>query len=38
MENTRKGSSILSEMIDQGKVILVGAEYELETGKVTFFE
>lgn len=32
------GSQILEQMVQQGKLKIVGAEYSLETGEVTFFE
>jgi carbonic anhydrase len=34
----RRGSRILEERIRGGKLALVGAEYSLETGSVTFFD
>ena len=34
----RHGSAVLENLIEQGKLIVVGAEYSLETGRVTFFD
>jgi carbonic anhydrase len=34
----RHGSQILEELIEGGKLLIVGAEYALETGQVEFFE
>lgn len=34
----RHGSAVLENLIEQGKLSIVGAEYSLETGAVTFFE
>lgn len=34
----RHGSKILEELIEQGKLLVVGAEYSLETGVVDFFD
>jgi carbonic anhydrase len=34
----RHGSDILESMIAQGKLLVVGAEYSLESGEVDFFE
>ena len=34
----RHGSEVLEGLIAQGKLIVVGAEYSLETGEVTFFD
>lgn len=34
----RHGSSVLEHLIEQGKLKIVGAEYSLETGEVTFFD
>jgi len=34
----RHGSGILEELIQTGRVVVVGAEYSLETGVVDFFE
>ena len=38
MESVKKDSPILGELIDSGKVILVGGVYDLDTGRVKFFE
>ncbi|ACR13974.1 carbonic anhydrase [Teredinibacter turnerae] len=32
------GSEILEQLVEQGKLKIVGAEYSLETGEVTFFD
>ena len=34
----RHGSAIIEQMIDQGGLMIVGAEYSLETGIVDFFD
>ena len=34
----RHGSEVLEELIQQGRVLVVGAEYSLETGVVDFFD
>ena len=34
----RHGSAVLEQLIEKGKLIVVGAEYSLETGEVTFFD
>jgi carbonic anhydrase len=34
----RNGSQILEQLIDQGRLAVVGAEYSLETGEVEFFD
>jgi carbonic anhydrase len=34
----RHGSALLEELIERGKLLVVGAEYSLETGIVEFFE
>lgn len=34
----RHGSAVLENLIEKGKLIVVGAEYSLETGKVNFFD
>lgn len=36
--NLRHGSKILENLIDEGKIMIVGAEYCLETGTVDFFD
>ena len=34
----RHGSAVLESLIEKGKLIVVGAEYSLETGEVTFLD
>lgn len=34
----RHGSALLEQLIDEGKLLVVGAEYSLETGEVDFFD
>ncbi|OJU53996.1 MAG: carbonic anhydrase [Acinetobacter sp. 39-4] len=34
----RHGSAVLESLIEKGKMIVVGAEYSLETGEVSFFD
>lgn len=34
----RHGSAVMEALIEQGKLIVVGAEYSLETGEVKFFD
>ncbi|MEB3754037.1 carbonic anhydrase [Acinetobacter sp. MD2(2019)] len=34
----RHGSAVLESLIEKGKMIVVGAEYSLETGEVVFFD
>ncbi len=34
----RHGSEVLEQLIQKGKLLIVGAEYSLETGEVDFFE
>lgn len=34
----RHGSAVLEKLIEQGKLVVVGAEYSLETGEVTFLD
>jgi carbonic anhydrase len=34
----RHGSEVLEELIQKGRVLVVGAEYSLETGCVDFFD
>ncbi|HVZ71837.1 MAG TPA: carbonic anhydrase [Polyangia bacterium] len=36
--NLRKGSDILEQLIQEGRLTIVGAEYSLETGVVEFFD
>jgi carbonic anhydrase len=38
VENIKKNSPILKEMVDKGEIKIVGAGYDLDNGKVTFFE
>jgi carbonic anhydrase len=38
MQKLRTRSNVLREMIDKGEILLVGAMYNVRTGKVTFFE
>jgi len=38
VDHLRHGSRILEEMVLAGRLVVVGAEYDLETGGVTFFE
>ncbi len=38
MKNVEKDSPILKAMLDSGEIMMVGAMYDLETGKVTFYE
>lgn len=38
IENIRKESQILREMEENGEIKIVGAEYQMETGKVNFLE
>lgn len=37
IEDIRKGSEVLSEMHDNGEIDIVGAMYDVKTGKVEFF-
>ena len=34
----RHGSAVLENLIDQGRLKVIGAEYSLESGEVTFFD
>ena len=34
----RHGSAIIEQLIDDGELLVVGAEYSLETGVVDFFD
>ena len=34
----RHGSEILEQLIQKGRLLVVGAEYSLETGEVDFFD
>jgi carbonic anhydrase len=38
VDHLRHGSQILEELVLKGRVVVVGAEYDLETGQVQFFE
>jgi carbonic anhydrase len=38
MENIRKQSPVLKEMEDKGEITIVGAMYDVATGKVSWFE
>ncbi|MOA45337.1 hypothetical protein D3C78_1677270 [compost metagenome] len=38
MKNIRESSPILNELVTSGEIALVGAMYDVETGKVTFYE
>jgi carbonic anhydrase len=38
VRNLRKGSEILEQLVQDGSLTIVGAEYSLETGLVEFFE
>jgi carbonic anhydrase len=38
LDEIRERSQIISEMEKEGKVILIGANYDVESGKVEFFE
>lgn len=38
VDHLRHGSALLEELIEDGLLAVVGAEYSLETGKVDFFE
>ena len=37
-DHLRHGSRLLEELVVDGRVVVVGAEYELETGHVDFFD
>jgi carbonic anhydrase len=37
-DHLRHGSRILEELVMAGRLAIVGAEYELETGTVSFFD
>ena len=37
-DHLRHGSAILEKLIDKGELLIVGAEYSLETGLVDFFD
>lgn len=38
VDHLRHGSQILEELVLEGRVQVVGSEYELETGEVSFFD
>jgi carbonic anhydrase len=38
VDHLRHGSQLLEELVLQGRLVVVGAEYELETGAVHFFD
>ena len=38
VRNLRKGSEILEQLVQDGSLTIVGAEYSLETGVVEFFD
>jgi len=38
VEKLSRGSLILEQLIDDGELTIVGAEYSIETGKVEFFD
>ena len=38
MQKLRDRSVVLREMIEKGEINLVGARYDVSTGKVTFYE
>ncbi len=38
MNNVRKNSPILKEMEDKGEIDIIGGNYDISTGKVTFIE
>jgi len=38
IRHTLQRSTILSEMVDKGEIIIVGAMYDVESGKVEFFK
>ena len=38
MKTLRDRSVVLRQMIESGEIALVGAMYDVSTGKVTFFE
>jgi carbonic anhydrase len=38
MKQIRERSAVLREMLDQGKIELVGGMYDLSTGRIYFFE
>lgn len=38
VDHLRHGSPLLEELVLAGDIAVIGAEYELETGEVHFFE
>jgi carbonic anhydrase len=34
----RQGSGILQDLADSGEIMIVGAEYSIESGEVDFFD
>lgn len=38
VDHLRHGSALLEQLIQDGKLVVVGAEYSLETGEVDFFD
>ncbi|HTR51545.1 MAG TPA: carbonic anhydrase, partial [Kofleriaceae bacterium] len=38
VDHLRHGSQILEDLVLKGRVAVVGAEYDLETGEVRFFD
>ena len=38
VDHLRHGSRLLEELVRAGRVVVVGAEYELETGAIDFFD
>ncbi|WP_109301917.1 carbonic anhydrase family protein [Aquimarina sp. AU474] len=38
IDNIRKESSVLKEMEDNGEILILGGMYDIDNGKVTFFE
>jgi carbonic anhydrase len=38
VEQLRNGSEVLAQMVDQNRLLVVGAEYSLESGLVDFFD
>ena len=38
VDHLRHASAVLEELVLKGRLRVVGSEYDLETGKVTFFD
>jgi len=38
VSHLQHGSAVLENLVDQGRLLIVGAEYSLETGRVDFFD